>query len=99
PPAALQPIWNAALPSFLGSAALARLPDEYGVAGPQEAFDIAERLGRAYDLDMRCLRAIMARAGKVPEGRLLFVNLAPRTLEHAYFSVTRLLNQVVAAGI
>jgi diguanylate cyclase (GGDEF)-like protein len=96
---AFQPIWNAARTSFLGCEALARLPDEYGVAGPQEAFDIAERLGRSYDLDVRCLRAIMARAGKVPEGRLLFVNLAPRTLEHADFSVTRLLNQVVAAGI
>jgi diguanylate cyclase (GGDEF)-like protein len=78
---AFQPIWNLDGGSLLGVEALARPAARYGFSGPAEAFDIAEQLGRVRELDMLCVQRILAQADELPDGALLFMNIAPRTLD------------------
>jgi diguanylate cyclase (GGDEF)-like protein len=76
-----QPIWNFGAGELLGVEALTRPDPSYGLSGPAEAFDIAEQIGCVHELDELCAtRALMA-ATDLPPGALLFVNLAPKTLE------------------
>jgi diguanylate cyclase (GGDEF)-like protein len=78
---AFQPIWNLDGGSLLGVEALARPAPKYGFDGPAEAFDIAEQVGRVHELDMVCVQKILEHAPQLPPGALLFVNIAPRTLD------------------
>jgi diguanylate cyclase (GGDEF)-like protein len=95
---AFQPVFFTARPGIVGFEALTRIPTRFGLDGPQEAFDIAERLGRSYDLDMICIRTILSRASDLPKDATLFMNLAPRSLEHAEFTVEALHKLVLDAG-
>ncbi len=94
-----QPIWDAKEGRPFGFEALARPPDDCGLSGPQEAFEIAERIGRAPALDAICLRAILARAGELPPDALLFINIVPETLDRDLLSGNTLLDAVRSAGI
>jgi len=76
-----QPIWDFEAETLLGVEALTRPDPEYGLSGPAEAFDIAEQLGRVHQLDVLCVRSALRAAPKLPPGALLFVNLAPQTLD------------------
>jgi EAL domain-containing protein (putative c-di-GMP-specific phosphodiesterase class I) len=76
-----QPIWDISDRTLLGAEALARLDPGYGLAGPAEAFDIAEQMGRVHELDVICIESALAGAPGLPEGALLFLNLCPRTLD------------------
>ncbi len=96
---AFQPVWDSACTNIVGYEALARIPPGFELSDPHEAFTIAERLGRGQDLDEICLTETLRRAHEVPPRHLLFVNLAPRTLEHAEFSAEALYQRVVAAGL
>ena len=96
---AFQPIWNLAQGRVLAFEALARPAAHYGFAGPQEMFDLAERLGRAHELDALCVRAILARAAELPNDTMLFMNLTPQTLVHDLLTGTALLEEVVSAGL
>jgi diguanylate cyclase (GGDEF)-like protein len=96
---AFQPIWNLANGNLFAFEALARPPAEYGFAGPQEMFDIAEQMGRAHELDYVCVRAILARAADLPPDVLLFINLTPQTLIHDLLTGAVLLSSVVEAGL
>jgi diguanylate cyclase (GGDEF)-like protein len=98
-PVAFQPIWEVATGRLLGLEALARPPLELGLSGPAEAFDVAEQLGRVRDLDARCVRSVLARAAEVPEGALLFLNLAPVSLHGAPEEIDWLLAAAVRHGI
>jgi EAL domain-containing protein (putative c-di-GMP-specific phosphodiesterase class I) len=79
--------------------ALMRLPSGYTLDGPQEAFDVADKLGRAPELDAICRDAILARARDVPADALLLCNLAPQSLEHPSIAGYTLLGAVEMAGI
>ena len=94
-----QPIWDMASGKLLSYEALARPAAEYGFAGPQEAFDIAERIGLAHELDYVCVRAILARAKELPEDVLLFINLTPQTLCHDLLTSAVLMTEVISAGL
>jgi diguanylate cyclase (GGDEF)-like protein len=94
-----QPIWDSYQGRPFGFEALARPPARCGFAGPQEAFEIAERIGRAPALDAICLRAILARAGELPPDTLLFINIVPETLDRDLLSGTMLVDAVLGAGI
>ncbi|MGB4861188.1 MAG: diguanylate cyclase [Tepidiformaceae bacterium] len=96
--AAFQPIWNLGDDTLLAHEALARIPAEYEIAGPQLAFDIAERIGKCAELDRACRAAVLARAADIPSGSLLFVNVSPYTLTHAEFSPEALVEEFRAAG-
>jgi diguanylate cyclase (GGDEF)-like protein len=76
-----QPIWNFRSTELLGVEALTRPDPSYGLSGPAEAFDIAEQIGCIHELDELCATRALNAGAELPEGALLFVNLAPKTLE------------------
>jgi diguanylate cyclase (GGDEF)-like protein len=76
-----QPIWNFGSGELLGIEALTRPDPSYGLSGPAEAFDIAEQIGCVHELDELCATRALIAASALPDGALLFVNLAPKTLE------------------
>jgi diguanylate cyclase (GGDEF)-like protein len=76
-----QPIWNLATFDLVGVEALARPHAGYGLAGPYEAFDVAEQLGRTHELDELCASRALAEAHRLPRGAALFVNVCPQTLD------------------
>jgi diguanylate cyclase (GGDEF)-like protein len=77
----LQPIWNLQSGALIGVEALARPARRFGFSSPAEAFDIAEQIGRVHELDMLCVEKALARGPELPEDALLFINIAPRTLD------------------
>jgi diguanylate cyclase (GGDEF)-like protein len=94
-----QPIWKIDCNEVLGYEALMRpLPDSK-LTGPQEVFDIAEKLGRAPELDQVCLRAILARAHELPSHTLLFINLSPQSLDGGMLKTANLLEAVERAAL
>jgi diguanylate cyclase (GGDEF)-like protein len=76
-----QPIWNLTTCELIGVEALARPHPTYGLEGPQEAFDVAEQLGRTHELDELCASTAFAQADRLPSGAALFVNVCPQTLD------------------
>jgi diguanylate cyclase (GGDEF)-like protein len=76
-----QPIWDLDEGRLVGYEALTRPDVSYGLAGPAEAFDIAEQLGRVRELDIMCARRALAAASELALDAPLFVNLAPHTLD------------------
>jgi diguanylate cyclase (GGDEF)-like protein len=76
-----QPIWDFGAGRLLGVEALARIPARYGFEGPAEAFDVAQQIGRVHDLDVLCVTEALRSARDLPDGALLFLNLAPQTLD------------------
>ncbi len=96
---AFQPIWDLVRETVLGYEALMRPDAGYGFAGPQEAFDIAERMGHAHELDAITREAILARAHELPHQALLFLNVTPQTLDHDMLAGTSLIDAVMAAGL
>lgn len=97
--AVFQPIWDLPRNEILGFEALARLPQAYGFSGPGEAFDLAERIGHAHELDALCRAVILKRAGEIPENALLFINVSPQTLDREILAGDALLHAVARAGI
>lgn len=96
---AFQPIWDVSRCSVLAYEALARPAERFGFRGPQEAFDLAERTGKAHELDELCRRAILEKAGQLPEDALLFINLCPQTLDHPGFDGASFAKLVREAGL
>jgi diguanylate cyclase (GGDEF)-like protein len=76
-----QPIWNFDAGALLGMEALTRPDPSYGITGPAEAFDVAEQLGRVHQLDVLCVQSALRSSPELAPGVLLFLNLAPVTLD------------------
>ncbi len=76
-----QPIWNIEAEALIGLEALTRPDPSYGLSGPAEAFDIAEQLGRVHPLDVICIESALRNTPELDPDVLLFVNLAPLTLD------------------
>jgi diguanylate cyclase (GGDEF)-like protein len=96
---AFQPIWDVDRCNVLAYEALARPAEKYGFAGPQDAFDLADRIGRAHELDAVCRAAILARAGDLPADALLFINICPQSLDHKTFDGAGFAELVNRAGL
>jgi diguanylate cyclase (GGDEF)-like protein len=79
---AFQPIWDMQSTRPLGFEALARPLPELGLAGPQEAFDVAERTRQLPELDMLCTRKTLEAAVNLPAGSVIFLNYSPTSLVH-----------------
>lgn len=94
-----QPIWDVETSSILAYEALARPAREYGFGGPQDIFDLAERIGDATEIDAACRRATLRRAKQLPDGILLFVNVVPRSLDHNHLDPLVFADEVIAAGL
>ena len=82
---------------MLGYEALAR-PRSAELAGPGEAFEIADSIGRGHELDAVCRRATLRAASELPAGALLFLNVSPQTLEHDGLAGDSLVLAVRGAG-
>jgi diguanylate cyclase (GGDEF)-like protein len=76
-----QPIWDLDSQRLLGLEALMRPHPDYGLSGPAEAFDLAEKIGRVHDLDVLCVQRALASLPDLPDGAQLFLNLSPQTLD------------------
>lgn len=76
-----QPIWDLESGSILALEALARPDDRYGLSGPDEAFDIAEQIGRVHDLDVLCVTTALEQTDQIGDDLLLFLNVHPQTLD------------------
>jgi len=96
---AFQPIWDIDSTRPLAFEALARPAPELGLSGPQEAFDIAERIRQVYELDNVCIRKALESVPNLPAGSTIFLNVAPATLAHARFDPNDFVAQVRAAGL
>ena len=90
-----QPIWDVATCTILAYEALAR-PE---LGGPRDVFDLAERVGRAHEIDAVCRRAALRRANELPEGVLLCLKISPRSLDHGHFEPGMFADDVLAAGL
>jgi diguanylate cyclase (GGDEF)-like protein len=95
---AFQPIWDIESMQPLAFEALTRLAGDLDLAGPQEAFDIADRIRRTYDLDQLCVRSALEAGRNLPKGTLLFLNLSPHTLAHPSFDPETFVAALRAAG-
>lgn len=94
---AFQPIWDLRRKRITGYEALAR-PAGRNPINPQDAFDIAERIGKAHDLDRVCRAAVLEKAKLLPPDALLFINVCPQSLDHEEFACNALIEAVEAAG-
>jgi len=95
-----QPIWDVETCSILAYEALARPSEHYGFPGPQDMFDLAERVGRAHEIDAVCRQATLRHAKELlSEEVLLFINVSPQSLDHGRLNVRQLCDEVEAAGL
>ncbi|MDB5039379.1 MAG: sensor-containing diguanylate cyclase/phosphodiesterase [Candidatus Eremiobacteraeota bacterium] len=97
-PIAFQPIWDLERAEILAFEALLRPAASFGFAGPQDAFDVAERLGCAHELDRASGLSALRRAGDLPAHALLFLNVSPQTLDRD-FDVAEFAAAVATAGL
>lgn len=95
---AFQPIWGVYDRRIIGYEALAR-PKGSDPINPQDAFDIAARIGRAHELDRICRDAILEKARALPAGSLLFLNVNPQSLDREGMLGEALVEAVEAAGL
>lgn len=96
---AFQPIWDLEQECLLGMEALSRPWPGYGFEGPAEMFVIAEKIGRAHELDAICVAATIARAPEIPAGALLFLNVNPQSLVHDTVTAQMLKAKLAPVGI
>ncbi len=94
-----QPIWMLHPNGVFAYEALSRPDPSYGLDGPQQAFEIAERLGHAAELDAICVEQILTAARSLPAGVLLFINLSPSSLAHHAFSASVLADRIISGGL
>jgi len=97
-PIAFQPIWDLERAEIRAYEALLRPPASSGFRGPQDAFDLAERIGCAHELDRASWTAALRRAGELPAPALLFLNISPQTLDRD-FDVDEFAASVAAFGL
>lgn len=96
---AFQPIWDLENNCLLGMEALARPWDGYGFDGPSDMFVIAEKIGRAHELDAICVAATIQRARELPTDALIFLNVNPQSLVHDSVTAEMLTDQLSKVGI
>ncbi len=96
--AVFQPIWNLETGAIFGYEGLSRPNADYGLSGPEEAFDVAQQFGLAMDLDRLCLATVFDAARLLPEEVRIFLNLSPSSLTHTSFSPRELVSQFEEAG-
>jgi len=96
---AFQPIWDIDSTRPLAFEALARPAPELDLSGPQEAFDIAERIRQVFELDSVCIRKALECVPNLPAGSTIFLNVSPASLAHRRFDPNAFVAQLKAANV
>ena len=95
---AFQPIWDLSRGCILGHEALLRLPSDLPLGGPAEAFELADRVGLAAELDAIARREVLEAVRTTPwSGGWLFINVHPAALREFDFNAFAV--EVIAAGL
>ena len=85
--AVFQPIVDMATGDVVGYEGLTRPGPGAPFTNPGLLFEAAERAGRTVELDAACFETIAEAARAIPRDRVVSINLSPRTMEAADFSV------------
>jgi diguanylate cyclase (GGDEF)-like protein len=85
--AVFQPIVDMATGAVVGFEGLTRPGPGAPFTNPGALFEAAEQVGRTVELDAACFATIAEAARSIPSDRVVSINLSPRTLEAADFSV------------
>jgi EAL domain-containing protein (putative c-di-GMP-specific phosphodiesterase class I) len=94
-----QPIWDMESNRPLGFEALMRPNPGLGLDGPQEAFDVAERIRQLPELDRLCTRNALLSSANLPADSVVFLNYSPTALLHPSFDPAEFVAMVRAAGL
>jgi diguanylate cyclase (GGDEF)-like protein len=94
-----QPIWDMESNRPLGFEALMRPNPGVGLVGPQEAFDVAERIRQLPELNRVCARSALSSSANLPAGSVIFLNYSPTALLHPSFDPVEFVAMVRAAGL
>ncbi len=89
--AVFQPIVDMATGDVVGYEGLTRPGPGAPFTNPGMLFEAAERAGRTVELDAACFETIAEAARAIPSDRVVSINLSPRTMEAADFSVAGVL--------
>lgn len=96
-----QPILSLQDGAVVGFQALARPQLDHGLAGPAEAFQVAESLGLVPELDEVCRSSIFADGPgfDLPATADLYVTVAPHALGHQSLRSGQLIREIRSAGM
>lgn len=94
-----QPIWDMPSNRPLGFEAFMRPNPGLGLAGPQDAFDVAERIRALPELDRLCMRSALASSANLPPGATIFLNYSPTALLHPSFDPEEFAGMIRGAGV
>ena len=94
-----QPIWDMESNRPLGFEALMRPNPGLGLSGPQEAFDVADRIRQLPQLDRVCMRNVLASSANLPANSTIFLNYSPTALLHTSFNPDEFVALVRGAGL
>jgi diguanylate cyclase (GGDEF)-like protein len=94
-----QPMVDLSSGRVIGYEGLVRPESDTGFSDPGTLFAAAESVGRTLEIDEAALETVIRGALPLPKGCFLSVNLSPRTLESAGFTIGRLLRLLERWGM
>jgi diguanylate cyclase (GGDEF)-like protein len=94
-----QPIISLVTGHPVGFEGLVRPAADSGFPNAQSLFTAAEIADRIVELDMAAIEMVAARAGRLPPGTYLGLNMSPRTLETEQFHVGELIGILRRHGL
>lgn len=80
-----QPIVSLCNGDIFGYEALSRVPTNCGIDNIQELFDIAETIGKTWELEKICRVKAIQKTGNKPKGKKLFINLDVNIIDSEKF--------------
>lgn len=98
-PVVFQAIVDAQTGRAIAHEALARPAGEYGLSGPDEMFDVAERLYKTFELDKLCVSSALRQVAERQPNGMVFLNVVPASLESERLDIDGCVEEMAAVGI